>query len=363
MNCHSTQKDFSIHKRTVRTPKGIVTVITLTNRNGATAELSSLGAGITRIIVPDKNGVNTDVVMGYANDADYLFDSPCAGKTPGRFANRIGGAKFTIDGKTYRLVKNDGENSLHGGPEGFQNQIWDFQIVDEGVKFTYLSPEGEMGYPGNLKVSVTYRWKDDNTLDILYEGETDAPTIINLTNHVYFTLHGCGKGDILDHLLTINGSKMLQSDIQDIPTGKILSVENTPFDFLHPKELGRDINVDFENLLSGKGYNHYFLIDNIDGTIGMEGDSIIPRHAATLYCHKTGIKVDISTTMPGLMLYTGNWLAQSPTGRNGEEYHDHDGVAIECQFPPDAPNHPEFHQVTLRPGEKYRHSIRYSFSS
>lgn len=362
MNCHCNQKDFSIPKRTVTTPKGVVTVITLINRNGATAELSSLGAGITRIIVPDKNGENTDVVMGYANDADYLFDSPCAGKTPGRFANRIGGAKFKIDGKTYRLVKNDGENSLHGGPEGFQNQIWDFQIVDDGVKFSYLSPDGEMGYPGNLKVSVTYRWNDDNSLDILYEGETDAPTILNLTNHVYFTLQGCGKGDILDHLLTIYSSRRVQSDGHDIPTGKILPTAGTPFDFHTPKEIGRDIDTDFENLRAGKGYNHYFIIDNTEETTGMDGGSIVPRHAATLHCRETGIKAEVFTTMPGLMLYTGNWLDNSPAGRNGERLHDHYGVAIECQFPPDAPNHPGFHQTILRPGEKYRHSIHYRFS-
>ena len=221
------------------------------------------------------------------------------------------------------MTKNDGENSLHGGPEGFHNQIWDYEIIDGGVRFSRLSPDGEEGYPGNLQVAVTYLWNDDNSLDIIYEAETDSATIINLTNHAYFNLGGSGNSDILDHVLTINSSRRVQSDDHDIPTGKILSVERTPFDFRRPKALGKDMFVDFENIVIGKGYNHYFLIDNNNGI------------AASLYSEKSGIVVEIETDMPGLMLYTGNWLDDSPVGRGGHVYHDHDGVAIECQFPPD----------------------------
>lgn len=344
-----------IAKREVMTSKGAVTILTIINKEGAMVELSTLGAGIIRIMVPDCEGRLTDVSPGYEDEADYLYDSPCAGKTPGRFANRIANGEFTLDGIRYRLTKNDGENSLHGGPEGFHNRIWDYEVVENGVRFTYLSHDGEEGYPGNLRVAVTYRWEDDNTLDIEYEGHTDSPTVINLTNHAYFNLSGEGSGDILDHRLRIDSSRRVQSDSHDIPTGLILPVAETPFDFREPKKLGRDIMADFENLRLGKGYNHYFLIDSFS-----EG---IISHAATLWSDETGIRLDIETTMPGLMLYTGNWLAQAPKGRGGHVFRDYDGVAIECQFPPDAPNHEGFPSTVLRPGDEYRQRIRYRFSS
>lgn len=345
----------SVLKREVMTTKGCVTLIELTNKGGAVVELSTLGAGITRIAVPDRTGRLTDVVLGYESDADYLYDSPCAGKTPGRFANRIAGGEFVLDGLRYSLTRNDGINSLHGGPEGFHNRIWDYTLIDGGVRFSRVSPDGEEGYPGNLSVVVTYRWADDNSLDISYEAETDAPTVLNLTNHAYFNLRGAGCGDILGHVLMIDGSTRVQSDAHDIPTGLILPVEGTPLDFRKPKAIGCDIAADFENMKSGKGYNHYYFIDGAGGDMRLQ-------HAATLCCEATGIRLDIATTMPGLMLYTGNWLAQAPEGIGGYAYRDHDGVAIECQFPPDAPNHENFPSTVLRPGEAYSHTIRYSFS-
>lgn len=296
----------------------------------------------------------TDVVLGYDNVADYLYDSPCAGKTPGRFANRISDAKFTLDRNVCQLARNDGKNSLHGGTTGFHNRIWNYEIIDNGVKFSRISPDGEEGYPGNLQVSVTYRWNDNNTLSIIYEAETDAPTVINLTNHAYFNLGNIGKDNILSHILTINSSMRVQSDSHDIPTGRILTVEGTPFDFRQPKTIGRDISEDFENLIAGKGYNHYFLLDNRTETGTFR--------AATLYCPDSGIRLDVNTDLPGLMLYTGNWLENSPVGRNAQAYHDYDGVAIECQFPPDAPNQPSFPSTVLRPGQKYHHTISYIFS-
>lgn len=345
-------KDFIIKE--VMTPKGVVTLFVIKNGKDNFVELSSLGAGITRIVVPDKTGVPTDVVLGYDNVEDYFYDSPCAGKTPGRFANRIAKGRFRIDGNACQLQCNDGENALHGGPEGFHNRIWDYEIIERGVKFSYLSVDGEEGYPGNLKVMVTYLWGDDNTLTINYDAETDTPTIVNLTNHAYFNLHGDGKGNCLDHLMTIDSMWMVQTDGHDIPTGRIMPVAGTPFDFRKPKTLGQDIAVDFENLLTGKGYNHYFLIDEA-------GDCKQLRHAATLWSEDTGIRLDVETTMPGMMLYTGNWLAQSPTGKGGRVYDDYSGVAIECQFPPDSPNQKEFPSTELRPGGKYSHQICYSF--
>ena len=341
----------SVACREVRTPKGCVTLFAVTNASGALVELSTLGAGITRIAVPDRESKMTDVVLGYEDEADFLYDSPCAGKTPGRFANRIAGGTFELDGKRYHLTLNDGENSLHGGPEGFHNRIWDYEIIDRGVRFAYLSPDGEEGYPGNLRASVTYIWNDDNTLDIRYEAETDAPTVVNLTNHAYFNLAGRCRGNILGHLLQIDSRTRVQSDSHDIPTGAILPVEGTPLDFRSPREIGSRIDEDFENLRSGKGYNHYYLVD---------GSGL--RYAATLRSPLSGICLDIHTTMPGLMLYTGNWLAQAPAGPGGYAYRDYDGVALECQFPPDAPNHHGVPQTVLRPGERYRHTISYRFS-
>ncbi len=352
---NKTDGFFGIARRDVLTPKGMVAIFTITNKDGSLVELSTLGAGINRIMVPDRDGRLTDVVLGYGNDADFLYDSPCAGKTPGRFANRIAKGEFILDGVKHVLTRNDGENSLHGGPDGFHNRIWDYEMLDRGVRFTYLSPEGEEGYPGNLRVSVTYRWNDDNSLDIGYEAETDAPTVVNLTNHAYFNLGGVGSGDILRHRLMINGSTRVESDLHDIPTGRILPVDGTPFDFRRPKEIGRDIFADFDNLRPGKGYNHYFFIDRLD-----RDEEVAP--AASLYCDGSGIALDVETTMPGLMLYTGNWLAQSPAGRGGYTYSDHDGVAMECQFPPDAPNQDGFPSTVLRPGERYSRMIRYRFS-
>lgn len=343
-----------IQQKETPCPEGVITLFTITNACGATVELSTLGAGITRIAVPDKEDRLTDLVLGYDKAEDYFRDSPCAGKTPGRFANRIAGAEFSIDGTTYHLTRNDGPNTLHGGPGGFHNRIWDYEIIERGVRFTRLSPDGEEGYPGNLQAAVTYRWNDDCSLDISYEARTDAPTVVNLTNHAYFNLNGCGSGDILRHLLTLNCRTRVQSDASDIPTGAILPVEGTPFDFRSPKEIGRNINEDFENLATGKGYNHYFIIDPADG----EGLT----RAATLYGPLSGIRLDVDTDMPGLMLYTGNWLDGSPAGAGGLVYRDHDGVAIECQFPPDAPNRPDFPSTLLRPGDTYRRAIRYTFS-
>lgn len=345
----------NISKREIHTSKGIITLFEIHNAKGAFVELSTLGAGITRMVVPDKNDRLTDVVLCYENEADYWYDSPCAGKTPGRFANRIANAEFSLDGNTYHLPKNDGENSLHGGPEGFQNRIWDYEIIENGVKFSLLSPDGDAGYPGNLKAAVTYRWNDDNSLDIIYDAQTDAPTIVNLTNHAYFNLKGFEKGNILDHELKIFGSKRVQSDNHDIPTGAILPVESTPFDFLSPKKIGAEISKDFENLHIGKGYNHYYFIDS-------EQNSPELALAAELKCKDSGIKLSVHTSMPGVMLYSGNWLYGAPMGKNGHVFHDYDGVALECQFPPDAPNQPTFPSTILRPGEHYRQSIRYTLT-
>lgn len=344
----------NISKREIHTSNGIITLFEIQNPTGAFVELSTLGAGITRIVVPDKVGRLIDAVLCYENEADYWYDSPCAGKTPGRFANRIANAEFSLDGNIYHLSKNDGENSLHGGSEGFQNKIWNYEITENGVKFSLFSPDGDEGYPGNLNVTVTYTWNDNNSLDITYAARTDAPTIVNLTNHAYFNLNGVNKGNILSHQLVINSSTRVQSDNHDIPTGIIMPVASTPFDFLLPKEIGAHITEDFENLRIGKGYNHYFFIDRNQDNYGLS-------HAADLYCRESGIHLSVDTTMPGVMLYSGNWLTGAPKGKDDHVFKDYSGVALECQFPPDAPNHPTFPSTVLRPGELYHQIIRYTF--
>ena len=341
----------------VDSPKGEIFIIRLVNQSGCTVELSNLGAGITKIMVPDKLGHIGDVVLGYADYADYLYDAPCAGKTPGRYANRIANGKFSIDGTEYQLEINNAPNALHGGTNGFHNVLWNLEACSgNSVKFTYDASDGEEGYPGVLHVSVMYTWSDGNELTIEYNAETDKPTIVNLTNHAYFNLSGDNSDSCLDHQLCLNCHRWLPADETDIPIGTIDDVGGIPMDFTTPKELGRDISSDFSNMQAGKGYNHFFLIDGwcSDGQL---------RHAATLSDGRSGRRLDVFTTQCGVMLYTGNWLADCLSiGKNGRTFADHQGVAIECQGAPDAPNHKCFPSQVLRPGETYRQAIRYSFS-
>lgn len=339
------------------TLKGIADVFRLTNSKGNTVELSALGAGVTSIIVPDMEGNLADVVLGYANYADYLYDPACAGKTPGRYANRIARGLFCIDGQTYRLCINNPPNALHGGRDGFHNVIWRSENLGQGrIAFVYSAEDGEEGYPGTMDVKVVYTWNDADDLTIDYKAVTDKPTIINLTNHTYFNLSGENTGSCLTHQLTMNCHTWLPSDDTDIPIGMKADVIASPMDFTKPKMLGRDIAADFGNLRNGKGYNHFFLID------GWCGDGRL-IHAATLVDPKSARRLDVLTTQCGVMLYTGNWLSDgSPIGKGGQPLADYDGVALECQGPPDAPNQLLQPSQILRPGETYSHMIRYSFS-
>ncbi len=335
-------------------PLGEITLCTITNLSGASVTLSSLGAGITAVNVPDRHGKMADVVLGYNNPASWIADGPCAGKVPGRFANRIALGHFSIDGKEYTLAINNGPNALHGGPTGFQNRIWNVETVgDNTVKFTYLSADGEEGYPGNLTVVATYTWSEDNELTLTLEAVTDAPTVVNLTNHAYFNLAGEESGSVLDHKLCMKASRWLPTDTTQIPTGEIAPVAGTPMDFTSPKEIGKDIHADFEALKIGKGYDHCWVID------GYEKGKL--QQVATLTDEKSGRTLNVSTTQPGMQVYTGNWLAGCPESISGGEYADYDGVAIECQGFPDAPNKPNFPSPRLNPGEKYEEIIKFSF--
>ncbi len=335
-------------------PKGDITLCTLTNASGASVTLSSLGAGIVAVVVPDSKGNMDDVVLGYGNAADYLYDGPCAGKIPGRFANRICDGKFELDGQEYRLAVNNGPNALHGGPEGFQNQIWETVSAGDGkVEFKIFSPDGYEGYPGNLTVKATYTWSDSCELELTIEAETDGATVVNLTNHVYFNLAGHGSGSMTGHKLWLKASRYLPTTGHQIPTGEFAPVAGTPMDFTAPKAIGRHMYVSFEPLKIGKGYDHCWVID------GYEAGKL--QHVATLSEAGSGRSVEIATTQPGIQVYGGNWLEGCPAGKDGAVYHDYSAVALECQGFPDAPNKPGFPSPVLRPGEQYKQIIKFTF--
>ncbi len=326
---------------------------TLTNKNGASVTLSSLGAGITSIIVPDKDGKLEDVVIGYANLEDYLDDGPCAGKCPGRYANRIAGGHLEIDGKIWQLPINNGPNHLHGGPEGFQNKLWDSRKDGDAVEFMYLSEDGEMGYPGSLQVVARYSWSEDNVLTLTLRARCDSPTVLNLTNHSYFNLDGHGSGSVLDHKLKLYSSLYLPTDETLVPTGEADPVAGTPMDFLEAKPIGQDIKEDFPALRYGKGYDACWIID------GYEEGQLSP--AAELYAAKSGRSLKVYTTQPGVQVYTGNWLSGCPAGKDGAVYEDYSAVAIECQHFPDSPNKPDFPSTRLNPDEEFEQAIVFEF--
>ena len=326
---------------------------TLTNKSGASVTLSSFGAAIQKIIVPDKDGKLADVVIGYDNLESYMKDGPCAGKCPGRYANRIAEGSLEIDGKIYDLPINNGPNHLHGGPEGFQNRNWESREVDGGVEFMYFSEDGEMGYPGNLKVVARYEWSENNELRLTFTAQCDAPTVINLTNHSYFNLDGHDSGSVLNHKLKLNASLYLPTDNTLIPLGEPDPVAGTPMDFLEPKAIGKDIKEDFPALNYGKGYDACWIID------GYQKGQL--AEAAELKAEKSGRTLKVYTTQPGIQVYTGNWLKGCPTGKGGAVYDDYCAVALECQHFPDSPNNPDYPTTLLRPGETFEEAIIFAF--
>lgn len=326
---------------------------TLTNKSGASVTLSSLGAAIQKIIVPDKDGKLADVVIGYDNLENYFADGPCAGKCPGRYANRIAEGSLEIDGKIYSLPINNGPNHLHGGPEGFQNKIWESRKDGDAVEFMYFSEDGEMGYPGNLKVVARYEWSEHNELRLTFTAQCDAPTVVNLTNHSYFNLDGHDSGSVLDHTLKLNASLYLPTDETLIPLGEPDPVAGTPMDFLKPKKLGQDIKEDFPALNYGKGYDACWIID------GYQKGQL--AEAAELKAAKSGRTLKVYTTQPGIQVYTGNWLKGCPTGKGGAIYDDYCAVALECQHFPDSPNNPDYPTTLLKPGETFEEAIIFAF--
>lgn len=345
-----------ITKKTAPSPVGELTLFTVTNDKGASVVLSTLGAGIVEVNVPDKDGKIANVALSYANPADYMADGPCLGKVPGRFANRIDKGHLEVDGVTYQLTINNGPNALHGGPTGFQNRNWEAEELPDGVRFTYHAADGEEQYPGALTAVAEYHWSDDDVLTLILSATTDKATVVNLTNHAYFNLEGADAGSVLTHKLKINANHWLPTTDSQIPTGELAEVASTPMDFREPKEIGKDIKDDFEALKIGKGYDHCWALDGYKKGEMNEG-------AVVLEAPESGRVLTVSTTQPGVQIYTGNWLAGSPLNASGKSYEDYDGVAIEMQGFPDAPNKPGFPTSSLRPGEEYKEVIRFAFTT
>lgn len=345
-----------ITERTHPSERGEITLFRIENSRGSAVELSTLGAGITGVWVPDREGRIENVALAYADPSDYIGDGPCMGKCPGRYANRICKGNLEVDGVVYRLAINNGPNALHGGPEGFQNRIWDAEKLDDGVRFTYRSADGEENYPGALVVTATYRWSEDDVLLLDFHAESDRDTVVNMTNHAYWNLDGADSGSVLGHEMRIRASRWLPTDDTQIPTGEFAPVAGTPMDFTESVKIGKDIKADFEALRIGKGYDHCWVLDGW-------APGKMTENAVELRGGCSGRCLSVSTDQPGVQIYTGNWLAGSPKNRSGRSYEDYDGVAIEMQGFPDAPNKPEFPSQLLRKGEAYDRRILFAFSA
>ncbi len=332
-----------------------VILYTMKNSNGAEVKLINIGAAIVSVVVPDNKGEMRDVVLGFKMYDKYIGDGAALGKSVGRFANRIAKGIFSLDGVEYKLATNNGVNHLHGGPTGFMNRVWTSRVETDRVVFNYVSAPDEEGFPSEMGVEAVYDWSDDNELEITYYASTNGATIVNLTNHVYFNLNGEGSGDIHSHQLKLYAESYLPTDDTQIPTGEFAPVAGTPMDFMESKAIGQDIDADFEPLKIGHGYDHCWAID------GYKKGEFHP--AAELYSPESGIKLEVSTTQPGVQIYTGNWLTGCGISKVGVEHKNRDGVAIECQNFPDAPNKPQFPSPVIREGEVYEEHIIFKFSN
>lgn len=327
------------------------TLYTLKNKNGMVMAVTDFGATLHTLLVPGKDGKLLDVVLGYDDPAGYEGPSGTYfGATVGRNANRVGGAAFTLNGKTYTLGNNDGGNNLHSGPDGYSFRVWQVKaITDSSITFTLHSPAGDQGYPGALDVDVTYTLTDDNAVRIDYRAVPDADTVVNLTNHSYFNLNGHASGSIEGHRVWVDADCFTPADAASIPTGEILSVEGTPMDFRTPKEVGRDIGADFEPLIFGCGYDHNWCLNNggkFAKVATLEGQS--------------GIAMEIFTDLPGVQIYTGNFLKQEP-GKDGVVYAHRQGICFETQYYPDGVNNPNFPSPICPAGKVWESTTVYRF--
>lgn len=327
----------------------------LKNNKNAEVTFSNYGARLVSLIVPDKHGKLTDVVLGYGSTSDYFKSGESYfGAIVGRFGNRIAEGRFKLDGVEYQLSLNNGSNSLHGGKKGFNKVVWDaFQPDKSTIIFTYLSKDGEEGYPGNLKVKVTFSLSDDNALKIQYDASTDKKTIVNLTNHAYFNLNGEGSGTILNHYININADKYTPVDASLIPSGPLADVEGTPFDFRNRTVIGAKINEENVQLKNGKGYDHNFVLNRPAKGL---------CHAATVVGDKSSIRMDVYTGEPGLQFYSGNFMKGKNTLKSGAKDDYRTAFALETQHFPDSPNRSDFPSTVLSPGRRYHTVSVYRFS-
>ncbi|MDQ3686326.1 MAG: galactose mutarotase [Acidobacteriota bacterium] len=353
----NTDAKTKIEKRPFgKTPDGTaVDLYTLTNDKGVEAKITNYGAVWVSMKVPDRRGKSADVVLGYDTLEEYLNDRSHLGGIVGRFANRIAKGKFSLGGVEYDLVKNNGENHLHGGTKGFDRVVWQAKEVggrdSPALQLTYVSKDGEEHYPGNMSVTVVYTLTNNNELKIDYAATTDKETIVNLTNHTYFNL--AGAGDILNHEMMINADRFTPADATQIPTGEIRSVKGTPLDFTQPTRIGARIDDNYEQIVLGKGYDHNWVLNKKDNSLTL---------AARVYEPTSGRVLEVSTTEPGVQFYSGNYLT-GVKGKGGRAHERRHGFCLETQHFPDSPNKPNFPTTILKPGGRYTQTTVFKFSA
>lgn len=344
-----TKQDFG------KTPDGVpVELYTLTNGRGMQTRIMTYGGTVVSLTAPDRQGNFADVVLGMDDLAGYLKGVPYFGALIGRYGNRIGHAQFTLDGQVYRLAANNNGNSLHGGNRGFDKRVWNAAVKGDSLELTYLSKDGEEGYPGNLSAKVVYTVTPADELKIEYTATTDKDTVLNLTNHSYFNLKGQGEGDILQHEVTINADHFTPTDAGLIPTGEIRAVKGTPLDFTKPTAIGARIGQNDEQLKAAGGYDHNWVLNR-------SGAGLVK--AAEVYEPTTGRVMQVWTTQPGLQFYAGNFLNGTIRGKGGKVYPRRGAFCMETQHFPDSPNHPDFPSTELKPGETYDQVTVYHFSA
>jgi aldose 1-epimerase len=334
------------------TAEGVAVPIYTLTSGQIEVRVTAYGAHLVSVRTPDRTGKMADIVLGYDSLQGYLNDRKTYdGAVVGRYGNRIALGKFTLDGKTYQIPVNNGVNALHGGPKGFDQYVWQAQEVPDGVEFTHVSPDGDMGFPGTLTAKVKYTLKG-STLRIDYSATTDKATALNLTNHAYYNLHGDDKSNILDQRIEIDADRYTPVDAGLIPTGELPPVAGTPMDFRKPEAIGARINADNEQLKLAGGYDHNWVLNGKIGTLHL---------AAVVTDPVSGRKLTVETTEPGVQFYSGNFLDGTYTGRYGVKYEKHSGFCLETQHFPDSPNHPDFPSTVLRPGETMHSTTTFTF--
>jgi aldose 1-epimerase len=334
-----------------------VQLFTLTNKNGIEAKITNFGGIVVSLKTPDRKGQLTDIVLGYDNLDGYVGDKAYLGALIGRYGNRIAKGQFVLNGKTYQIPLNDSPNALHGGPNAFNKKVWTAKDISTHstpmLQLTYLSKDGENGFPGNLTTQVTYSLTSANELRIDYAATTDKDTVLNLTNHSYFNLKGEGQGDILQHEVRLNANKFTPVDATLIPTGELKSVQGTPFDFRKSTAVGARINMDDQQLKYGWGYDHNWVLNGIGA-----GQLVI---AARVHEPTTGRVLEVLTDQPGVQFYTGNHLDGTIHGKGGKVYQQRAALCLETQHYPDSPNHPAFPSTELKPGQRFHSTTIYKF--